>query len=186
MHATDRLNALHDERALLRLIHPGMRLPAPAVALDLVAALRGVLADPRHRLECTGAGIERQRHTVVVGERADAPVADARTVFEMALEAQIGHALDLLDYLMDGFVALVASGEEQLRALLDVQHHRHRDARAARPAYVWVAIGVPLQIPHHEPTLAHSPAAASRASESIDFILAKTKSPSAAPADFPS
>src|SRR5262245_65301232 len=110
VHAPDRLDALRDQRTLLRLVHPGVRLPAPAVALDLIAALRGVLADPRRRLECTGAGIERQRHTVVVGERADAPVADARTIFEMALEAQIGRALDLLDYLMAGFVALVASG----------------------------------------------------------------------------
>ena len=157
VHAADRLDTLRDQRALLRLVHPGVRLPAPAVALDLIAALRGVLADPRRRLERAGAGIERQRHAVVVGELADAPVADARAIFEMALQAQIGRALDLLDRLVDGFVALVAGGEEQLRALLDVQHHRHRDARAARPAHVWVAIGVTLQIPRHELTLAPSP-----------------------------
>src|SRR5262245_48770748 len=153
MHAPDRLDALRDQRTLLRLVHPGVRLPAPAVALDLIAALRGGLADPRRRRERAGAGIERQRHAIVIGERANAPVADARAIFEMALEAQIGRALDLLDRLMDGFVALVTSGEEQLRTLLDVEHHRHRDARATRPAYVWVAIGVPLQIPRHEPTL---------------------------------
>src|SRR4030095_6154259 len=170
MHATDRLDALHDERTLLRLVHPGVRLPAPAVALDLIAALRGVLTDPRRRLERTGAGIERQRHAVVVGERANAPVADARTIFEMALEAQIGRALDLLDRLMDGFVALVASGEEQLRALLDVEHYRHRDARAARPAHVWGAIGVPFQLPRHAPPLPPSPTPASWPSASLDCI----------------
>src|SRR4029453_7039083 len=87
MHATDRLDALRDQRTLLRLVHPGVRLPAPAVALDLIAALRGVLADPRRRLERTGAGIERQRHTALIGERANALVDDTRTIFEMALEA---------------------------------------------------------------------------------------------------
>jgi len=110
------------------------------VALDLVAALRGVLTDPWCRLEGASTGIERQRHAVVVSELADAPVADTRAIFEMALEAQIGRPLDLLDHRVDGFVARVASGEEQFRALLDVQHHRHGDARhpaSARPGNDW-------------------------------------------------
>src|SRR5215470_18462282 len=81
VHSTDRLDALRDQRALLCLLHPGVRLPAPAVALDLVAALRGVLADPRRRRERASAGIERQRHTALIGERANAPVADARAIF---------------------------------------------------------------------------------------------------------
>src|SRR5262245_42878750 len=51
VHAADRLNTLRDERTLLGLVHTGVRLPAPAVALDLIAALHGVRTDPRHRLE---------------------------------------------------------------------------------------------------------------------------------------
>jgi hypothetical protein len=50
------------------------------------------------------------------------------------------------DRLVDGVVALVASGEQQFCTLLDVQHHRDRDARrpaSGRPGSDWRILSNP-------------------------------------------
>ena len=43
-----------------------------------------------------------------------------RAIFEMRFHAEIAHAGDLLDHLVDALIALVALSDRELRALLDI------------------------------------------------------------------
>ena len=166
-----------DQRALMRLGHPRVGLPAPAVALDLIAALRRVRADPRRRLEGTPADVQGEGHAKAVGELADAPVASARAVFKMAFQAQVRRALDRLHRFVDGLVALVAGREEQFGALLNVQHDRDRDARAVRPADTRILICIALEIPSHALALAPNALAAFCPCTRIASLLVQTGRP---------
>src|SRR5712691_440029 len=154
-----------------------MTFPAPAMTLDLVAALRRVLADPRRRFQRPGAGVQRERDAKSIGELADAPVAGARAVFEVAFQAEVRRAFDLLHRLVDRLVALIARRDEELGALFDVEHDRHRDPRAVRPAHVRVAVGVAAQIPGHAAALAHNASAARCASRRTSSRSANTGLP---------
>ena len=146
------LQGLHragDGGAFLRFIHAGMRLPAPAVAAHLIAALGRVRPDPRCGFERAAAGIHRQRHAVLVHHAGDAAIAHPRAVFEVAFHAQVGRTFHLLHRLVHGLVFLIPGGKAQFRAFLHIEHKGHGHPRTARPFHCRVVVVVSLQIAWH-------------------------------------
>jgi hypothetical protein len=54
----------------------------------------------------------------------------------MAVDAGV-RAVELVDDLVDRLVLGIAVAGGKFRALLEIHHQRHRDARAVGPAWVW-------------------------------------------------
>ncbi len=130
----DRRDRARDRLALLGLVHMGVPLPAPAMGCDLMPVGHRLLHQPGRERDGAAIGVQRRRHAVLLQQRADARPAGARAVFEMRFHAEIAHAGDLLDHLVDALVALVALADRELRALLDIDDDGDGEPRVVRPA----------------------------------------------------
>jgi len=139
-----------DDGALVFLGHVGVALPAIGVRADLVAAGADVAGEPGRALERTGRSAERRLDAAAVEQVGEAPVGGAGAVLEMALHQQVRRARDLVDDLVDALAGLVAVGEAELGALLDVHHERDREPRPARPARVERRAAVAPEIPRRQ------------------------------------
>ena len=139
-----------DRLALLPLVHMGVPLPAPAMGGDLVPVGHRLLHQPGRERDGAAIGIQRRRHAILLQQRADARPAGARAIFEMRFHAEIAHAGDLFDHLVDALVALVALADRELRALLDIDDDGDGEPRVVRPADCgWIAaIAAEIAVAH--------------------------------------
>ena len=80
--------------------------------------------DPGRVGERAAAGVERRLDAVAREQLPDARPAGAGAVFEMALHAEIAHALDLLDDLVDVSLRSSPATRLQLGPFLDVDDDR--------------------------------------------------------------
>ena len=64
----------------------------------------------------------------------DPPPSGARAIFEMAVEAEVRHAVETMLDLVDRLVRRIAVADREFRALLEIDDEGHGDPRVARPA----------------------------------------------------
>ena len=133
--------------AFLRLVEMSLIFPAPAMAHDFVSVFDSVASEPRRRLQRPTAKIERELDAEFLEHAHDPPIARAAAIFEMAFHAEIARAFKLLVHLVDALVALVAGRQRKLRAFLDVEHERNRDACPFWPAHDGRMFAITEKIP---------------------------------------
>ncbi|MNQ08194.1 hypothetical protein D3C85_209870 [compost metagenome] len=126
------------------------------MAGDLVAGGGQRLADLGDEFQRPADGEGGQRQAAGGEQLEDAPDAGARAVFVQALDARVALARawraprQLVQVSLGLGVAIEDAG---FRALLDVQHELHGDARLARPVRMGWAAGVADEVaPGHQPS----------------------------------
>src|SRR5262245_57385623 len=114
---------------------------------DLVAVGHSLLREPWREQQGAAAGIERRLGRVALERRPDARPARPGAVGEVALHAQVRHAFDLLDGLVDVLVRRVTMAERQLRPFLHVDNDRHGQTRATGPAHLRRVLAIAAIVP---------------------------------------
>ena len=128
-----RLYGLADSVALALLVHVNMTFPPPAMRGDLVAVRYRFFGQPRRCGKGSSAGVEGRGDPELPEDLTDPWPPGAGPVFEVALHAEVSHALDPLDRLVDGLVRLVPGSDRKLGALLHVDHERQSQLCPAGP-----------------------------------------------------
>ena len=130
----DRLDGAGDAISLFGLAHPRMAFPSPAVGGDLVTTRDGVASKFGRALDGAAAGADCRLRAMRVEGVHHPPPPGARAIFKVAVEAEIGHALDAMRDLVDRFIRGIALTDGELRALLEIDDEGHGDPRVAGPA----------------------------------------------------
>src|ERR1700733_6542158 len=129
----DRRHRARNAISLFGLAHAGVAFPSPSVGGDLVATRNGVARKFGRALDGASASADRRLCAMRVEGFHDPPPSRARAIFEMAVEAEIGHAVETTLDLIDRLVRQIDIADRKFSPFLEIDNEEYGYLCGARP-----------------------------------------------------